>query len=90
MEIGAMKKICKENIDVKYHEYIDSIGLDNFIRLSNDFGGTHMYIPTPKELQKKHIYEQIRKSLGLFSVKEIAKMYNVSEKTVYRIKRGDI
>ncbi len=69
----------------KYKEYEELIGIENLIILSHVFGGSNIYIPKEKELQKREIYKKIVKEFTGENTKELAEKYCISERTVYRM-----
>ena len=68
-----------------HKEYVELIGIENLIILSHVFGGSNIYIPKEKELQKREIYKKIVKEFTGENTKELAEKYCISERTVYRM-----
>lgn len=69
----------------RHKEYIELIGMENLTTLSHIFGGTSIYIPKEKELQKGEKYKKILEEFTGENTKELAKKYHVSERTIYRM-----
>lgn len=72
-----------------YKKYADTIGMDNFIKLSELIGGRNIYLPSPDSLlissNRKKIVSEYRAGT---SVRELADKYNISSDSIYRyIKR---
>lgn len=65
----------------------ETIGIQNYIQLCKENGGTSIYLPTVKELVKNVAYRKILAESKLFNRKQLATMYGVSESTVYNIQR---
>ncbi len=53
--------------------------------LADYFGGTHVYIPKMEKLLKKVKYKAIIEEFDGGNIRKLAKKYDVSESTVYRI-----
>ena len=72
-----------------YKKYADTIGMENFIKLSELIGGRNIYLPSPDSLlispNRKKIVSEYRAGT---SVKELADKYKISSESIYRyIKR---
>ena len=52
----------------KYKEYAELIGMENLTMLSHVFGGSNIYIPKEKELQKREKYKKILDFLTWFLI----------------------
>lgn len=61
------------------------IGVDNLLRLSDNFGGTSIYIPQRRELEKNRIYRRIYQEFDGSNLQELTQKYGVSKSTVYKI-----
>jgi len=79
-----------DDLQEQHREYAELIGIENLIHLSQYFGGTQIYIPMPGELFKKRKYELIQEEFNGFNIRELAKKYDVSESTVYRLVRDQV
>ena len=75
----------KEILKQQHKEYADLIGIENLIVLSHIFGGTSIYIPKEKELLKNFQHNEIFQEFDGRNIKELAKKYDLSERTIYRI-----
>ena len=69
----------------RHEEYVNLIGMENFILLCRAFGGTSIYIPKEEELLRKEKYCQIEKEFNGKNIKELARKYGISERTVYKV-----
>ena len=69
----------------KYKEYEELIGIENLTILSHVFGGSNIYIPKEKELQKREKYKKILEEFTGENTKELAEKYGISERTIYRV-----
>lgn len=88
MKIQA-NNITIKDLEEKYQMVAEMIGIDKYMLLCQELGGSDLYIPTMKELQKKYIYQKIKESRNLFSKKQLAKIYGVSLSTVYKVLRNE-
>ncbi len=79
------EKLTMDDLQEQHREYAQVIGLDNLLKLSDNFGGTSIYIPQRKELEKNRIYRLIYKEFDGSNLHELAKKYKVSKSTIYTI-----
>lgn len=84
------EELTVEDLQEQHREYAELIGVDKLLLLSQHFGGTQIYIPKPGELFKKRIYEKIQEEFDGTNLRQLAKKYQVSESTVYRLVREEI
>jgi Mor family transcriptional regulator len=63
------------------------IGVDNAIKLSREFSGGHLYIPSIARLEMKERDQQMRAEYdqGSITVAKLARKYRVSERTAWSI-----
>ena len=66
-------------------ELAESIGLEAYNMLIENFGGCQMYIPKRETIFKNIRNKEIQKYFNGFNYRELAKKYNLSKKTVYKI-----
>jgi Mor family transcriptional regulator len=87
-------KLLKElNIDdlKEFHQDIANyIGLDSFIELSKNFGGSNIYIPKPFELYKKLMYRKIKEEFNGDNLHKLAIKYKLCDNSIYKIIKGDL
>lgn len=74
-----------DDLQGQHREYAEIIGLDNLLKLSDALGGTSIYIPQRRELEKNKVYRQIYKEFDGSNLQELTKKYGVSKSTVYNI-----
>lgn len=85
--------IIYNDLSENHKGFARTIGIDALLELSKEYGGTQIYIPKPEELRKNTIYRLIKEDYiksNDISLCSLAKKYNVSESTVYRIVRSII
>lgn len=83
-----MSDNCDIRIDElkeQHRQYAELIGVDKLILLSQQYGGTSIYIPKTDELLRNRRYAAILKEFDGSNIKLLARKYKVSERTVYRL-----
>lgn len=83
-------KILMDDLQEQHRELAAIIGIDNLIKLSNHFGGTQIYVPQTEKLIKNVIYRAVIEEFDGTNIKILAKKYDISESTVYRLVRDKI
>lgn len=78
-------KLEMDDLQKQHREYAEVIGIDNLLKLSDNFGGTRIYIPKRKELEKNKIYNMIYDEFDGGNITELTRKYDVCEATVYKI-----
>lgn len=78
-------ELTLDDLQEQHRSYAEIIGLDNLLKLSDAFGGTNIYIPQRKELEKYKIYNMIYKEFDGSNLQELTQRYGVSKTTVYNI-----
>lgn len=63
------------------------IGVDNAVKLSREFSGSHLYIPSISRLEMKERDRQMRTEYdqGDITAAKLARKYRVSERTAWSI-----
>ncbi len=85
MEQTNRNELTLDDLQEQHRAYAEIIGIDNLLRLSDNFGGTSIYIPQRKELEKNRIYSRIYSEFDGSNLQELTKKYGVSKSTVYKI-----
>lgn len=85
MEKLNRHELTLDDLQEQHRGYAEIIGLDNLLKLSDAFGGTNIYIPQRKELEKYKIYNMIYKEFDGSNLQELTQRYGVSKTTVYNI-----
>lgn len=71
-------------------EIAELIGLDNYIKLSKLYGGdSSLYIQKYTEITKNARNREIRKKYNGYNIRQLAKMYNLSEQHIRLICHGE-
>ncbi len=81
------EKLQYDDLEETHKKIAEIIGMENLIALADYFGGTHIYIPKKKMLLRQIRYKAIIEEFDGSNMKQLAKKYDVSEATVYRIIR---
>ena len=74
----------------KYREIAEVIGIDNLIKLSRVFGGSHFYVPKEDAIIKEKVHKTIFMEFDGTNKRQLASKYHVSESTVYNIVKNRI
>lgn len=81
-----------EKLDITFDDLIDSqkeiaelIGLDNYIKLVQYYGGGSPYIQAQSKLVKPSRNAAIREAADGYNTKELARQYGISSRQAYNI-----
>ena len=74
-----------EQLSGEQRELAEIVGLEVYNMLIENFGGCQMYIPKRETIFKNIRNKEIKKDFNGFNYRELAKKYNLSEKTVRKI-----
>lgn len=85
MEKANTQELTLDDLQEQHREYAEVIGIDNLLKLSDTFGGTSIYIPQRKELEKNKVYARIYKEFDGGNLQELTQKYGVSKSTIYKI-----
>ena len=90
MDAITAQDILMEDLQGEHREYANIIGIEALIKLCDEFGGSPIYLPTTRELKRPALYRLIKKEYagGGISQRNLARKYNISESTVYRLTTG--
>lgn len=78
-----------EDLTGNQREIAELIGLDNYIKLSKLYGGdSSLYIQKYTEITKNARNREIRKKYNGYNIRQLAKMYNLSEQHIRLICHG--
>ena len=90
MDAITAQDILMEDLQGEHREYANIKGIEALVKLCDEFGGSPIYLPKTIELKRQALYRLIQKeySEGCISRKKLARKYNISESTVYRLTTG--
>lgn len=83
--MGIKRMIKSEELKEQHREVAQLIGVENLIRLSENYGGTTLYIPKVDDLLKNSRHAAILREFDGTNIRYLARKYHVSERTVYRL-----
>lgn len=91
MDAGTRQILDNLTIDMlegTYKDLADEIGLESLIKLSSILGGSNVYIPKLETLLRPARDKAIKKEHNGYNTIELAKKYNLSERTIREIVNG--
>lgn len=80
-----LEYINYEDLDENDQDIADCIGLENFKNLVRTFGGSTINIKVPKNIALDYRNKQICSEFDGGNYKQLARKYNLSDASVYRI-----
>lgn len=84
---NVRKNLKLEDLEPKYREIAEIIGVENYIKLCDAFGGGSLYIPTGKEAIKRYVYSKVVQAKGILTARQLSQMYGISMAKIYQILR---
>lgn len=78
-------KITIEDLDEAKQDVAAVIGIDNYIKLCEEFGGTSLFFPKMNSLEKCYSYKKVIELKDIMPKDQIARMLGLSKSTVYKI-----
>lgn len=75
-------EITIEDIDEQYRHIAEVIGVEKFIELIKQLGGTTWYIPKIDRVLNEARKRKIRKEFNKYNRRELALKYGVSDRTI--------
>lgn len=83
-EDSLMATVKVEDLNDIYRNIAEEIGFENTVIIYNMFRGTQVSFPN-RMLSKEYIYKSIVEEYNGDNVSQLAKKYNYTERTVWRI-----
>ena len=83
-EESLMATVKVEDLNDIYRNIAEEIGFENTVIVYNMFRGTQVSFPN-RMLSKEYIYKSIVEEYNGDNVSQLAKKYNYTERTVWRI-----
>lgn len=81
----AQEGIRLEDLSQGQQEVAELIGLENFRKLMEVFGGGYIYIPKTDKLDRMERNERIRADFDGYNFRELAQKYDLTEITIRSI-----
>lgn len=78
-------KIAIEDLNEDRQDVASVIGIGNYIKLCEEFGGTSLFFPKMDNLARNCVYKKAIELKDVMSKEQIAKMLGLSRSTVYKI-----
>lgn len=83
--MSAQEGIQLEGLSEGQQEVAELIGLDNFRKLMEVYGGVYIYIPKTDKLDRMERNERIRADFDGYNFRELAKKYDLTEVSIRNI-----
>jgi Mor family transcriptional regulator len=77
--------IQPDDLNEEQQHLAELIGLDNFAKLVQVFGGTNIYIPKAEAFGRTVRNEKIRQEYNGRNIKSLAVKYGLTERQVYKL-----
>ncbi|WP_195282239.1 Mor transcription activator family protein [Harryflintia acetispora] len=84
-----IKELPIDQLPEPYQTIAYSIGVENTLKVADLLQGTGAYFPKLDSLLADIRNEKIRKEYNGFNTKELARKYDLSERWIYEIIRGE-
>lgn len=84
-----MKEIKLDDLDEKNREIAEIIGIDNFLKISELYGGTRVYFNKLDEVTKTIRDRKIKQEYNRYNIGTLAKKYNLAYESVRRILKDE-
>ncbi|MCI8985988.1 MAG: hypothetical protein HFI60_08565 [Lachnospiraceae bacterium] len=85
MDKENIYELTLDDLPDSQREIAEVIGIDNLLKLSDNFAGNPLYIQQRKKLEKEMVYRRIFREFNGGNVMELTQRYGVSKTTVYEI-----
>ena len=72
-------------LKAKDREIAELIGIENYMRLVNQYGGSNIYIPSASLLKRDELEKEIKQQYNGDNAAELGKKYELSARTIIRI-----
>ena len=79
---NTIKDCSIKVIPDNYKELSELIGIENLLKLADNYGGTMVYIPLRYRITRLERDTRIRKEFNGGNYRELARKYNVCESTI--------
>lgn len=83
--MGLESVVSMESLSQKQREMAEVIGLENYLSLTQHFGGESQYIPKFDELIKDPRNREIRERYNGYNPIELAREYRLSERYIRQL-----
>lgn len=83
--MSAVNNLRLEDLDEERQQVAELIGLDNFKKLMEIYGGVYLYIPKADKLERMERNERIRAEFNGYNFRELAQKYDLTEVSIRSI-----
>lgn len=83
--MSVLDELHLEGLSEGQQEVAELIGLDNFKKLMEVYGGVYIYIPKTDKLDRMERNECIRADFDGYNFRELAKKYDLTEVSIRNI-----
>ena len=83
-----MERVLLEDFSEEIVSFVDFIGVDMFIDICENFGGSQLYFPKKESVLGASRNRQIKKMYNIYSKNEIAKKFGITKRQVENILKG--
>lgn len=80
-----MERVLLEDFSEEIVSFVDFIGIDMFIDICENFGGSQLYFPKKESVLRASRNRQIKKMYNIYSKNEIAKKFGITKRQVENI-----
>lgn len=74
-----------EDLDERYKNIVEQIGIKNFIKLIKETGGINFYVPKIDTFLKGVRNKKIGQDYNGYNLKELSKKYNLTQRQIRNI-----
>ncbi len=83
--MSALEKVKLEDLDQDQQQVAELIGLENYKKLMNVYGGMSVYIPKADRLERMEQNDKIRAEFDGYNFRELAQKYGLTEVSIRSI-----
>ena len=83
-----MERVLLEDFSEEIVSFVDFIGVDMFIHICENCGGSQLYFPKKETVLRASRNRQIKKMYNIYSKNEIAKKFGITKRQVENILKG--
>ena len=88
MTAKALRAIRAEDIPAEFHDIVNVLGLEHFLRLATLCGGQSLYIPKLDSLEREGRDREIRARFDGGNYRALAAQFRLSERQIRKIING--
>jgi Mor family transcriptional regulator len=85
MNKETLEGVTFEDFEDSYKDIAEIVGMEKMFELCTRIGGAGFYLPTMDKLLMNFKTRKILEEFNGYNVKQLARKYEISERTCYRI-----